>query len=267
MPLIRRYASVGARGGLLSTRRGTVAVAVGVALLAAAILVTFLNHYRTSIAGEGEPARVLVANGLIAKGSSAQVLTSEKMVRTVRVRKSQLAEGAVSDPATIRGQVAVEEILAGQQLNASDFTPARDPVAIKLGAADRAIAVPVDAVHGLAGPVQAGDHVDVLVGFNGESSGGGAAGAGMNVPVVKKILDDVLVLRASGASEQAKGNVVLRVPARLVSHVAYAADNGLLWLTLRPAAGAREARSEVVTLEKVLVRAKPVPLNRNGGKR
>jgi hypothetical protein len=87
------------------------------------------------------------------------------------------------------------------------------------------------------------------------------------VPVVKKILDDVLVLRASGASEQAKGNVVLRVPARLVSHVAYAADNGLLWLTLRPAAGAREARSEVVTLEKVLVRAKPVPLNRNGGKR
>ncbi len=267
MPLIRRYASVGSRGGLLSTRRGTVAVAAGVALLAAAVLVTFLNHYRTSIAGEGEPARVLVANGLIAKGSSAQVLTTEKMVRFVHVRKSELAEGAVTDPAKIRGQVAVGEILAGQQLNASDFTPARDPVAIKLGAADRAIAVPVDAVHGLAGPVQSGDHVDVLVGFNGEGSGTGAGGASVNVPVVKKILDDILVLRAGGAGEQGKGNAVLRVPARLASHVAYAAENGVLWLTLRPAAGASEARSEVVTLEKVLVRAKPVPLNRKGGNR
>jgi Flp pilus assembly protein CpaB len=266
MPLIRRLVPAGGRGGgLLSTRRGTIAVAAAVALLAAAILLTFLNHYRTSVVGQGEPARVLVANGLIAKGSPGDVLATERMVRTVHMRKSQLAEGAVTDPAAIRGQVAVQEILPGQQLKALDFTPARDPVATKLGRGDRAIAVPVDAVHGLTGPVQAGNHVDVLVGFNSE--GAGAGGATTNGPVVKKILDDILVLRAAGGTEQTGGNVVLRVPARFASHLAFAADNGVLWLSLRPAAGARESRSDVVTLEKVLLGAKPVPLNGVGGKR
>lgn len=263
MTLIRRSATAGRGGGLLSTRRRTVAVAIAVAALAAALLLTFLGRYRDSLAAEGEPARVLVANGLIARGSPGELLVTERMVRTVHMRKSQLAEGAIIDPAAIRGQVAAQEILPGQQVKAADFTRSRDPVASKLRSGDRAIAIPVDAVHGLTGPVKAGDHVDVIAGFNGE--GAGAGGAGTNGPVVKRILDDILVLRAPAGED--KSNVIVRVPARFAPHVAFAADNGLLWLSLRPAAGAQEARSDVVTLGKVLLSAKPVPLNGVGGDR
>jgi Flp pilus assembly protein CpaB len=257
MPLIRTLAPGGHGGGPLSTRRGTIAVAAVVAVLAAAILIVFLDNYRRSVAAEGQPARVLVANGLIAKGASGEILAGERMVRLVHVRKSDLAAGAITDPAQIRSQVAVQEILPGQQLKAADFTAAREPVGIKLRAGDRAIALPVDAVHGLSGPVQAGSHVDVLVGFNGQSTSGGSAGLG--APVIKKILDDVLVLRPPAAGET--GNVVLRVPARFAPHMAYAADHGVLWLTLRPAVGARDIESDVIDLAKVLVSEKPVALN------
>ncbi len=261
MPLIRTLAPGGHGGGPLSTRRGTVAIAAAVAVLAAAILVVFLNNYRRSIAAEGQPARVLVANGLIAKGASGEVLAGERMVRLVHVRKSDLAAGAISDPAQIRRMVAVQEILPGQQLKLADFTASREPVGIKLRAGDRAIALPVDAVHGLTGPVQAGSRVDVLVGFNAQSTSGGTAGLG--APVIKKILDDILVLRApvAGSGSSRGGNVVLRVPARFAPHLAYAADHGVLWLTLRAAVGSRDTRSDIIDLAKVLISRKPVALN------
>jgi Flp pilus assembly protein CpaB len=264
MPLIRTLAPGGHGGGPLSTRRGTVAIAAVVAVIAGAILIVFLDNYRKSVAAEGQPARVLVANGLVAKGASGEILASERMVRMVQVRESDLAGGAISDPAQIRGMVAVHEILPGQQLRMADFTTAREPVAIRLRAGDRAIALPVDAVHGLSGPVQAGSHVDVLVGFNGDSTSGGSAG--LAAPVIKKILDDILVLRApvagsGGSGGSGGGNVVLRVPARFAPHVAYAADNGVLWLTLRSAVGSRDTKSDIVDLAKVLISRKPVALN------
>jgi Flp pilus assembly protein CpaB len=261
VPLIRTFAAGGHGGGPLSTRRRTVAVAAAVALVAAATLVLFLNNYRRSVAAEGQPAGVLVANGLIAKGASGELLASERMVRLVHVRKSDRAAGAITDPGQIRSQVAVQEILPGQQLKVADFTAAREPVGIKLRAGDRAIALPVDAVHGLTGPIQAGSRVDVLVGFNAESSTGGAAG--LNTPVIKKILDDILVLRApaGGGGSSGGGNVVLRVPARFAAHMAYAADHGVVWLTLRPALGARDTDSDVIDLAKVLVSKRPVALN------
>jgi Flp pilus assembly protein CpaB len=258
MPRIPTLGRSGRGGGPLSTRRGTIAVAAVVALLAAAILVFFLNNYRRSVAAEGHPARVLVANGLIAKGASGELLASERMMRLVHVRKSELAPGAITDPAQIRRSVAAHEILPGQQLKLADFTLAREPVGIKLRAGDRAIALPVDAVHGLTGPVQAGSRVDVLAGFNAQSTSGGASG--LAAPVIKKILDDILVLRAPAAGGSG-GNVVLRVPARFAPHMAYAAEHGLLWLTLRPAVGARDTRSDVIDLARVLVSKKPVALN------
>jgi Flp pilus assembly protein CpaB len=202
---------------------------------------------------------VLVANGLIARGASGEVLAGERMVRLVHVRKSDLAAGAITDPGQIRQMVAVQEILPGQQLKIADFTAAREPVGIKLRAGDRAIALPVDAVHGLSGPVQAGSHVDVLVGFDAQSTSGGAAG--LSAPVIKKILDDILVLRAPVAGGGSGGNVVLRVPAKFAPHVAYAADHGVLWLTLRPAVGSRDTKSDMIDLAKVLVSEKPVALN------
>jgi Flp pilus assembly protein CpaB len=247
--------------GLLATRQGTIFVAIGVALLAAILLIVFLKNYRSSVAAEGEPARVLVANGLIEKGSSGDLLTIERMIRTASVRADQLKAGAITDPALLRGRVALRDVLPGQQLVAAEFGPARDTVRSNLGGKHRAINIPVDAIHGMTGGVKTGDRVDVLAGFNTEQGGVGR-------PVIKKILGDILVLRAAGApageGAPAGQGVVLRVPADSAAHVAYAADNGKLWLVLRPGVGVREAPEELVTLETVLF-GKSIKLDTTGG--
>lgn len=246
------------RSSLLATRRGTILVAVLVALGAGLLLFAFISNYRDAVAGEGEAARVLVANGLIPKGSPGETLATERMFRSTTVRADQLKEGAITDPAVLRGNMTVRDVIPGQQLMVTDLAPARDAVGSKLSGQQRAISVPVDAQHGLQGPLAAGDRVDVLVGFNTESGGIGR-------PVVKKILHDVLVLRASGGAEGEKAqNVILRVPGRYAAHLAFAADNGKIWLTMRPGVGVKEAPEDIISYESILFGEKAVKIRASG---
>lgn len=228
--------------GLLTTRRGTLAVAALAAGLAGVMLLVFVNNYRDSVAGEGQPARVLVANALIEKGSAGDVLAGEGVFRTASVRADQVKDGAVTDPALLRGSVARRDVLPGQQLMATDFVPARGAATSRLAGSQRAMSVPGDAVKGAKGTASTGDRVDVYASF--EADGSGKA-------VVRQLLRDVLVLRAAEAGQR-DGEFVLRVPVKAVPHVAYAADRGGLWLALRPGTGARETTAPTVTLESVL---------------
>lgn len=251
MPIIKKPLRPGSGAGktLLATRRGNILVAGASAILAAGLLIIFIQSYRSSVAAEGEAAKVLVATGLIEQGSSGEALSDERKLRTTSVRADQLKAGAVTDASLLRGKVAVQDVLPGQQLVATDFAPARNTVRANLRGEHRAINIPVDAIHGMTGSIATGDRVDVLAGFSAETGG-------VSRPIVKQILKDVLVLRAGGAVNaegQSLGQgVVLRVGAKDVADVAYASDNGKLWLILRPGAGVREAPEDLVTLESVL---------------
>lgn len=228
--------------GLLTTRRGTLAVAALVASLAGVLLLLFTENYRDSVAGEGEPARVLVANTLIAKGSAGDVLAGQRGFRTATVRADQVKQGAITDAAVLRGTVARQDVLPGQQLMASDFKAAGGAASSRLAGDQRAMSVPGDAVKGATGTVRTGDRVDVFVSF--ESNGKGK-------PVVRNLLSDILVLRAPETGKR-DGEFILRVPVKAVPHVAYTADRGGLWLVLRPGAGASEPDAPPVSLNNVL---------------
>ena len=256
MPLVNSPNKRGPRrGGLLATRQGTILVAVGAAILAASVLFLFISNYRDSVANKGEAARVLVASQLIQKGSSGDVLAGERMFRVATVRVDQLRPGAITDPAVLEQRVTSKDILPGQQLVGTDFTVAGGGLPDRLGGSQRAMAVEADAVHGLTGPLRVGDRVDVLAGFGTDS-------AGVGIPVVKKVLDDALVLRVGKAKGAKTGGgaagggvergVVIRVPAKLAAHLALASDVGNIWLVARPGAGAKDAPDELVTIESVL---------------
>src|SRR6188472_2866069 len=68
---------------MLSTRRGTLAVAGVCALIGAAMLMIFLSRYRESVAGAAAPTPVLVATSLIQKGTSGDVLAEKHQFETV----------------------------------------------------------------------------------------------------------------------------------------------------------------------------------------
>lgn len=254
-------------GGPLSTRRGTVVAAGIVALLAGLVLLFALQQYRSAVADDGEAAKVLVANALIAQGSSGDVLPTEDLVKVVEVRADQLEEGALTDPSALRGQVVSREILPNQQLTAEDLTTTDRGIQTKLGGSDRGMGVPVEAPQSVAGQVRTGDRVDVFAAFETTTQG-----AGVNRPVVKTLMQNVLVLRGAGAEKEESESgeeeqVVLRVSADSAAELAFASENGRVWLALRPGAGAEDPKKELVMLESLLLGKRPQLVERNGGDR
>jgi Flp pilus assembly protein CpaB len=185
------------------------------------------------------------------------------------VPKDQIKHGALTDPGALRGKVASKSIYPGQQLTAGSFTATSEGVRTKLSGYDRAISVSVDASHGVLGQVEAGDHVDVLGGYNVTGKGDG----GLNHPVVRTLVQNVLVLEAPKKKPTAKGGggdedeVTLRVTDEQAAATAFTEDNGKVWIALRPPTSARQSRIRAVTLESLLIGLKPIELNSKGPQR
>src|SRR4051794_13573352 len=239
---------------MLATRGGTLALAGVCALRAAGMLMIFLSRYRESVKGAAAPTPVLVATSLIQKGTSGDVLAEKHQFETVTRAADDVKQGGIADPALLAGKVATADVYPGEQLTASSFVAATGTVLPKLADSDRAIAVPVDQAHGLGGQVQTGDHVDVLASYTTSSS---AAGEGRGV--VKTLLQDKLVLRAvaqpiDGGDEgkAADKSIILRVSDREAVSLAHAADNGKVWVLLRPAAGGKQSAPQTASIDSVL---------------
>jgi Flp pilus assembly protein CpaB len=227
-------------GDVLSTRGGALAVATVAAILAGILLFAFVQRYRSNQNASSAATTVFVAHSLIPQGSSSDAIASEQLLQRTTVRGSQLQAGAIADPAVLHGEVAATNIYPGQQITAADFTPAVT-VASQLAADQRALSIPVDSSHGLIGFVHAGEYVDVLASYTG--------GAGASRGSVTRLLQDVLVLSAPSAAGGGLGagssssNIMLRVSEHDAASLAYAADNGKVWIVLRPPLGASQSAS------------------------
>ena len=261
---------------LLSTRGGTLVVGGLAALAAGAVLLVFVSNYRDSVKQSSEPVTVLVAKDLIAKGTPGDQVAAQRMVERTDVQKDKLKDGAIDDPSVLKGRVAVDDIYPGQQLTAGDFSAMpSDALNYKLTGTQRAVAVPLDSAHGLVGYVKAGDHVDVLAGFNVKQ----VDGAGVPVdngaprPVLKAIVQNVPVLQAPASaggglgSSQTTQNVVLEMTDKQAWQLAFASDNGKVWVVLRPQAGAKQTHPSLVTLETELLGVPSVTVLRSFGGR
>jgi Flp pilus assembly protein CpaB len=247
-------------GKALSTRNGTLAVSAIDALLAGGLLLVFLNQYRDSTREDGATVNVLVAKRLVERGSAADVLADQGAFQRVRVRKDELKQGAIVDPSTLEGKLAAGDIYPGEQIKSTDFSAVYPRAIHKLSGYERALAIPTDAVRTNTTELRAGDRVDILGAFEATQ---GQPGAGGN-PVLKVLMRNVLVLRAPiggiGAEGSSGGNIVLRATDIKAAHLAYAVDNGKLWLLLRPQTGATNSPIPQVTLNTLLLGTKPIQI-------
>lgn len=241
-------------GKMLSTRGGTTLVAAVTALLAAAILLVFLNQYRDSVNGADDMATVLVAKNLIEKGSPGDVVAEDALFQTTQVKKDDLKDGAIADPSNLKGTIATSDVFPGEQLVSGDFANATPTIINRLRGYDRAIAVPLDEAHGMVGNIRSGDHVDVLAGI------GLQQGAENRRATLRVIVHDAYVLKApdKAAAGTAAGSgstkpVVLRVSDRKASEIAFAADIGKVWLVARPKVGALESKVPTTDLQSLAI--------------
>jgi Flp pilus assembly protein CpaB len=235
------------------TRRGALTVAAVAAALAGIVLLAFAARYKHSVQGGVVERTALIADRLIPKGTSGDIVVSDGLFRQAQVQKSELTSGTVRDGSALAGRVATRDIYPGQQITARDFATGADPLRGQLKGSQRAISVPVDASHGLVGEVRTGDHVDILAGFNSTSSTTGQGRAQL-----RTLMEDVLVLKAPSAdsatksASQSNTNVTLRVAAGDAAKLAFASDNGKVWIVLRPPTGGSNPTPAPVSLDSLL---------------
>ena len=255
---------------LVSTRRGTLLAALLIALLAGASILVYLNSYRESLKAEGAVVTVLVAKQTIPKGTAGGVIAAKNLYTATTIRESQLLEGAMSDPATLRDQVATREIYEGAQLTAVDFTSAGNSLAAQLTDRQRIVSLPFDAAHGMIEGIEVGNRVDVYAGFNVTpimANGQPMQGA-QGRPILRQILSNVPVVAIGEQTRGGMTNVSLRLDDRKAPYATFSSEYGKLWLALRPSAGAKAVKPQIVTVETVLLGVPPVQiLNAVGGRR
>ena len=236
---------------LFTTRRGSLLIGAAAALVAGVILLVYLHAYRNSINGSASTVSVLVAKNLIPKGTPGDIIGSSDQFQVAELPKSQIQVGALTDPATLSGRIAVADIYPNQQLTANYFAyAAPGTLQTKISGADRAMDVSMDGEHGMVGQVGAGDHVDIYWGAN-------RVGPNGSQPIIKLLMADVPILRAPLGGGSGIYTVKL-ISARQVSAMAFAADNGLLWFALRPASGAKTPILGATSLQTLLAGIKPV---------
>jgi Flp pilus assembly protein CpaB len=259
---------------LISSRRGSLYVSIAAAILAGIVILAYVNGYRHDLKAGATPVTVLVARNTIEKGTAGNVIANKSLYTATTIRESQLREGAYSDPSSLIGKVATQPIYKGSQLTATEFSGTANSLASTLTDKQRILSIPLDSAHGLGGDVEEGDHVDVYAGFavipvgpNGVPTNGG-----QSRPVLRLVVPDVEVVKLSDGGGVASGSrtntVSLRLTNDQAAQVAWASDNGKIWLALRPAAGAKPVQQTIVSAETLLLGVRPITVVHSlGGRR
>jgi len=204
------------------SRGWTLGLGIAAAALAAILLIAYLVQYRSSVNATTEPTPVLVAKGLIPKGTSGTVIAEKGLFQAATLPKDDLKIGAISDPAYLNGRVAVGDIFPGQQITTADVSAGlTDAIPTQLSGIQRAVAIGIGGTQGLVGYVANGDRVDVYY----QVAGGGGTTLGLLAP-------NVQILRAGNP-------MIIRADAPLAQKLALASVSGTMWFLLRPAGNAK----------------------------
>ena len=89
--------------GRMSSRGWAIALGIGAVVLAAILLVVYLDRYRSRVSGENAPTPVLVAKRLIPAGTPGTLVASEGMYEPTTLPAKEVEVGAIADPANHRG--------------------------------------------------------------------------------------------------------------------------------------------------------------------
>jgi Flp pilus assembly protein CpaB len=225
--------------GRMSSRGWAIALGIGAVVLAAILLVVYLDRYRSRVAGENAPTPVLVAKQLIPQGTPGTLVASNSMYAPTTLPQKDVVVGAISDPAYLSGRAAAVDIFPGQQFTATSFA-ASDTASVdsQITGTQRAISISIDGVHGSSSQIQPGDSVDVYLAVAGQVK--------LFAPNVKVLTIPTVPGPAGG------GNLIIRIDTKDAAKWAFANDNAQFWFVIRPVVGAKQTKKSTANASTLL---------------
>jgi Flp pilus assembly protein CpaB len=209
-------------GSSLANRRTPVLVAILSAVLAGVLIYLFVSHYHkttpTTVQAPTE-ITVFVAKADIPAGTPQTTVAAEHLLKPVQVSIAKEWAGAITAPSQITSEVATAAISKGDEVTASDFIRASPTITSRLTGGWRAVAVHLDSWHGLTSYARYGDTVNIMGGKGVKSE---------------------LLFQGISVLANSSGDVVLKMTDTQALRLDADMGDGIsLWLTLRPASGAK----------------------------
>lgn len=223
----------------MTYRVRNIAVAVGLALVAALLTTFYVANYKRHVRQSESTTTVYVAKKDVPAGTPGADLLKRGWIGPQDVVQRSVVPGAISDPDQVRALLTTQDIYAGEQVTLRRFANHEEQgVRSQLHGPIRAVSIPGTPDALLTGTLKDGDHVDLIANLknpNGQF-------------VVRDVVRDLLVLHAGAQSTTQKvqnggttGNSVLLAVSdnREAQKIWFTVENASGWsLMLRPVAGA-----------------------------
>jgi Flp pilus assembly protein CpaB len=225
--------------GRMSSRGWAIALGIGAVVLAAILLVVYLDRYRSQVSGENAPTPVLQANRLIPAGTPGSLVATQGMYTSTTLPQKDVVVGAIEDPAYLSGRAAVADIFPGSQLTAEAFA-ASDTASVdsQITGTQRAISISIDGVRGSSSQIMPGDNVDVYLAVGGTLK--------LFKPNVKILTTPIVPGPAGG------GNLIIQIETAEAAKWMFANDNAQFWFAIRPVVGAKPTKPSQATAATLL---------------
>jgi Flp pilus assembly protein CpaB len=237
----------------MTYRIRNIAVAVGLALVAALLTTFYVANYKRHVRQTESTVTIYVANRDIPQGTLGSELIKSGWIKTQDAVQRSVVPGAISSPDQIRSLITRQDIYAGEQVSLRRFAGhAEQGVRSQLHGGLRALSIPGTPDALLSGTLRDGDHVDVIANLK--------SGDCASCFAVRNIARDVLVLHASGTSPLpnktgSQGTSVLLAvhDSREAQKIWFAVENSAGWsLALRPVANATDSPEDIEGIQSML---------------
>jgi Flp pilus assembly protein CpaB len=240
----------------MTYRVRNIAIAVGLALVAAMLTLFYITNYKRTVQQGESQVHVWVAARDVAAGKSGAELTKTHAFKEVEVAKRSVVPGAISSTDQVARLVLSQPVFAGEQVTLRRFTDVQaQGIRAQLKGTMRAVQVPGDANQLLAGTLKPGDHIDVV----GNVKISNLAGVTNGVAATRIVLRDIDVLQVGSAPGAAKvdpnaqGSVVLAVTDTQVQKLYWVMRNAEWTFELRPVVDAADSSERMENLNSVLL--------------
>jgi len=238
----------------MTYRIRNIAVAVGLALVAALLTTFYVANYKRHVRQTESTVTIYVAKRDIPAGTPGADLIKSGLIQTQDAVQRTVVPGAISNPDQVRSLITRQDIYAGEQVSLRRFAGhAEQGVRSLLHGTLRALSIPGTPDALLAGTLRDGDHVDIIANLK--------TGDCSTCFAVRNIARDVLVLHASGSSAvpttktgSSDSSVLLAVhDNREAQKIWFAVENSAGWsLALRPVANASDSPEEIEGITSLL---------------
>lgn len=147
----------------MSGRLIAIIVALVLAAVATAALVSYVRGVENRALAQYETVQAYVAKDTILEGTSGEEAVQNGLIERAPVPRTLVADGAISELDQLEGKVAAVTIMQGEQILSSRFVAPQEARGLRpIPEGHEAMSVEVGIPPGVAGFVQPGDRVSVV---------------------------------------------------------------------------------------------------------